>query len=190
MSKIEIMRDMYINGFTMQKIGDEYGISKQRVSKLLKKHFGITWKDGGAFVASKLRKTQNDDDKRESKNKKTEEFFMCTKEQFLEINKIELTRKETSPALEYYFQCHKARKRGVEWSITFPEWWKVWQESGHYHERGRGQGYCMARFGDIGSYSVGNVYIVTIGQNFSDSYIKSPWKERFKNRIKNNQPVI
>jgi hypothetical protein len=58
------------------------------------------------------------------------------------------------------FQVHRAaaKERGIEFKMGFAEWEKWWQESGHYHERGRGQGrYVMARKGDLGAYELGNV---------------------------------
>ena len=47
------------------------------------------------------------------------------------------------------FWHHKfgARKRGISFLLTFDEWWKIWQDSGHWEERGtKGGQYVMARF--------------------------------------------
>jgi hypothetical protein len=74
--------------------------------------------------------------------------------------------------------------RKIKWDITFPEWWKVWQDSGKWEQRGKGKGYCMTRIGDTGGYEVNNVEIKTISENFSDSYLKTTAKERFIKRKK------
>lgn len=60
------------------------------------------------------------------------------------------------------YQTHKrnARKREVPFLISFDEWCKIWFDSGHWHERGHNKGnYVMCRKGDVGPYSVDNVYI-------------------------------
>ena len=64
--------------------------------------------------------------------------------------------------------------RGIEWRLTFYQWWNAWQQSGYWDNRGKGSGYCMARKGDSGPYSVENIYFCTIGQNVKDSYVNKP----------------
>jgi hypothetical protein len=66
------------------------------------------------------------------------------------------------------FQCQRiqAKARGVPFLLTFEEWWAIWQESGRWAEKGtRKDQYCMARTGDKGPYSVGNVRICTMAEN-------------------------
>ena len=70
----------------------------------------------------------------------------------------------------YTQQRCAARKRNIEWLFTFELWWKMWNESGHWLQRGRKKGqYCMARKGDIGPYSVDNVDIVVVSINASEA---------------------
>jgi hypothetical protein len=70
--------------------------------------------------------------------------------------------------LRYAQHRHNAEVRGVGWNFTFDQWWKVWQDSGCWTERGWGADkYCMCRFGDIGPYAVGNVFIATNRENCS-----------------------
>jgi hypothetical protein len=66
------------------------------------------------------------------------------------------------------FNGHRAvaHARGIPFLLTFEEWCSLWEESGHWCERGRGRGkYEMARVGDRGPYAVGNIRIVTREQN-------------------------
>lgn len=68
-------------------------------------------------------------------------------------------------------QQRSANERGIAWEMTLDEWWRVWQDSGHWSQRGRRSGqYVMARLGDVGPYSVANVYITTSGENVKDYY--------------------
>ena len=65
--------------------------------------------------------------------------------------------------LGYPFCSQKcsAKERGIEWLLSFEEWYKIWVDSGKFPLRGRKKGqYCMARFGDVGPYSVDNVKII------------------------------
>jgi NUMOD3 motif len=78
------------------------------------------------------------------------------------------------------FNCQKdnAKQRGIEFHLTFEEWVKIWAESGHYEERGRGANkYVMSRFGDVGPYAVGNVFIQTGRQNSREIH---DWLPPFK----------
>jgi hypothetical protein len=69
----------------------------------------------------------------------------------------------------FLVQRTSAAVRGIVWDLSFNNWMEIWRESGHLAQRGRGDGkYCMARFGDTGPYSVGNVYITTHNQNSKD----------------------
>jgi hypothetical protein len=79
---------------------------------------------------------------------------------------MEYTRKDKDK-----FWSHRSNARfarGVEFNLTFEEWFTWWQQTGHYHERGRGKGkYVMARYGDTGPYELGNIYCCTHGENVS-----------------------
>lgn len=66
-------------------------------------------------------------------------------------------------------QWHGARRRSIPFLFTIEEWWAWWQIDGRWEKRGlKGNGLVMARYGDIGPYSVENVYCVTAAQNCRD----------------------
>lgn len=74
-----------------------------------------------------------------------------------------------SPKETFTRQANAAKRRGIEWRLSFDEWLAIWAASGQYENRGRGRGkYCMARHGDVGPYAVGNVEIIKHEQNASD----------------------
>jgi hypothetical protein len=61
---------------------------------------------------------------------------------------------------------YRAERCGIPFELTFKQWLKIWQESGHLHERGHRQGqYVMARFFGRGSYKIGNVRIIPAEDN-------------------------
>lgn len=121
----------------------------------------------------------------DSKNRRrtaVENMLLCCYDDAVEIvgdERLLLDRTLKTPSAAYMSQRRNAGLRGIGWELTFVQWWDVWQRSGHWNDRGRGQGYCMARIGDTGPYAVGNVEIKTIGENFSESYYKHPWNKRF-----------
>lgn len=65
--------------------------------------------------------------------------------------------------------CHKdqkaaAKRRGIQFLLTFDEWWALWAP--HWEKRGkRLHQYCMSRHGDAGPYAAGNVTIKTNAEN-------------------------
>jgi NUMOD3 motif-containing protein len=67
---------------------------------------------------------------------------------------------------KFYNHRMSANERGIPFLLTFEQWWRIWQDSGHWEDRGRGRNqYCMARFGDKGPYAIGNVRIITVLEN-------------------------
>jgi len=75
----------------------------------------------------------------------------------------------------YVRQRNTAKQRGIDWHLSFSEWWAIWTDSGKWNERGRSRGkYVMARERDNGPYAVGNVFICTHSQNLADA---SMWRQ-------------
>lgn len=70
-----------------------------------------------------------------------------------------------------YQRRHAEVIRGVKFEMSFEQWLQLWLDSGHWDKRGRGaENFCMARIGDIGPYSINNVYIATNSQNTHDGF--------------------
>ena len=71
-----------------------------------------------------------------------------------------------------------ARRRGIEFLFTLPEWWAWWQLDGRWSRRGLGaQSLVMARRGDLGPYCASNVYPATHAENLRES-VRRPRRER------------
>jgi hypothetical protein len=109
----------------------------------------------------------------------------CTAEFFESVQPGTNPSTKFTPSNRYLDQKRKAKKRGIVWNFNFKDWWDIWNDSGKWNVRGRGKGYCMARFGDVGAYEKNNVHIITIGDNFSESFVKNPQNLRRKKAFKN-----
>lgn len=92
-------------------------------------------------------------------------------------------------------KCH-SKIRGIPFLLSIAEWWNIWQLSGQYENRGPHTGrYCMSRYGDVGPYSIGNVFIQLSTKNVSDRYpdkvvkIKRTKEESDKLRGRKGRPA-
>jgi len=75
----------------------------------------------------------------------------------------------------YNSQKGHAKRRGVDFKLTFEEWFDWWQSTGHYQERGRKKDcYVMARHNDSGAYELGNIYCCTVQENARTSNKLNP----------------
>lgn len=73
---------------------------------------------------------------------------------------------------DYDLHRRGAGYRGIVFDLTFKQWLLIWQQSGHFTERGRrGHQYVMARYEDKGAYTVGNVKIITQSENLSEGHM-------------------
>jgi hypothetical protein len=95
---------------------------------------------------------------------------------------------------KYRSQKVAAVRRGIPFLLTFNEWWRIWQGSGHWHERGcHCDQYQMARNGDCGPYAVGNVQITTAKDNHAEAHVgkkHSPEKKRKARETRRNRPLL
>lgn len=185
------MTALYRQGKTLHEVGEQFGVSRERVRQLLRRA-GVPAVDGGVSLRARqtaLLRAASLRDKSAARRQKIEALFGCSMDEIKRINGMAFCwtslyrEKSKTPANAFVRQKQNAGKRGIAWDLTLPQWWDVWQQSGKWDQRGRGQGYCMARVGDSGPYAVDNVYVCTIGQNFSDSYLKTPYSQRFPERV-------
>lgn len=76
-----------------------------------------------------------------------------------------------TPKGKYIRQRANSHTRGIEWLFTFESWWKIWEESGKWEERGTGPGqFYMCRKGDIGPYAPWNVDIKSHSENSKEMW--------------------
>ena len=84
----------------------------------------------------------------------------------------------------YRTQRKNAKKRGIDFLISFGDWSAIWLESGNWEDRGRGKGqYVMCRIGDQGPYQVGNVFIAPNAQNTREAAERRVYTDEIRARI-------
>lgn len=149
---------LFLSGKTQPEIGAIYGITGSGVGNIVRA-YGVKRRDGGKMVASSLREA--------AKSERILRYFKsldCSPSEFYSTDQFKRAKRA------FFQQRKSAGKRGIGWRLTFGQWWRIWIESGHWGQRGRGRdSFVMARHGDAGAYSVGNVYIASNAVNVSES---------------------
>jgi hypothetical protein len=150
---IDQMKAMHSSGLTLQIIGDHFGVTRERVRQILKKH-GVTRDQGGcAFRAVERAKAER------------------RRKDAISLARNGMTYAEwraTPYATKAAFAHHRksAGNRGIPFDLTLGDWIRLWGRSGKFHLRGHGGDlYCMARINDAGGYTIGNVKIITNREN-------------------------
>jgi transposase len=163
------MRALYTNGHTLEQIGQIYGVTRERVRQILNKHFGITASNGGQRVITERAAMR----RREKRDAAALARWGCTWAEYVALRDMSADSPGRRPTRAFGLQKRNAHERGIGWELNLAQWWAIWQSSGKWSERGRGNGYVMCRKGDEGPYAIGNVFIATARQNSSDQKRKS-----------------
>lgn len=75
---------------------------------------------------------------------------------------------KATPRMRYLKHKTSAKRRGIEFKLTFEEWWAIWAP--HYESRGTSAGQMqMCRTGDVGPYASWNVRIDTVEANRAEA---------------------
>lgn len=165
--RTERMAAMYRQGLTLQKISEQFGVSRERVRQLIAAA-GVTRVDGGQALQASMKKAR--------KAVRREAYYM--QKYGLPIEQVRALQSE-GVTHAYTRQKQSARTRGIPFVLTFAEWFSVWQASGKLHLRGRGKGrYCMSRINDSGGYELGNVHIQLTEENGREAVKK--WAGKHK----------
>lgn len=185
-ARAEAWIEAYKSGKTLHEIGSEYGVSRERVRQIIAR-FGVTRIDGGATIR-RFKATPDRQQRQKERQEGIEARHFAnwgvSRQVMASLSDLPRSHRQ-HPIGKFRRHRQNAKNRGIEWGLTFREWWDIWQESGKWDERGRG-GYVMARFGDTGPYAKDNVEIVTSSQNIKDSYITKPQSMRIAKRKSHN----
>lgn len=159
----EEMKALYGSGQTLIQIGGKYGITRERVRQIMTKYHGVRAKDGGrAISACQMKKAFA-----KKRDERCQRRFGCSYKDYREIVLF-----PGKPTYAFGQQKKNAQARCIPWELTLSQWWKTWQQSGHWRDRGRTLGkFGMCRLNDIGPYAVDNVYIATGTENIQDYYV-------------------
>lgn len=172
--RADIMAALYRNGYTLVQIGEQYGITRERVRQIIAKVHGMNRFSGGKHAKAEKAAAA----KQSRKDAACYKRYGCSHSEWrnlIELGEIMVAEgksSNTTPTGAYRMQKKNASLRGIPFNLTITQWWDIWQNSGKWEERGRGQGYVMCRVNDEGPYEVGNVFIATAAQNTSDGIKK------------------
>lgn len=132
---------------SLTKAAELLGVSKQRISQKLKK---------AGYAAKDI------------KPPKQEKPLSARRIEYLAKREADRLAMEWGckipPSLSFVCQKNNAKKRGIDFKLSFVEWWGLWRDK--YQHRGRAEGeYVMCRNNDNGHYEIGNVRIDTSTNN-------------------------
>lgn len=164
------MESLYRAGYTLQQIGDQFGVTRERVRQLLRWRMEVPREEGGQALRAETRRRKAT----ESENSRCLAKYGCSQDVMREVRALGRALRERgvsyyrTPRGAFSLQKRNAATRGIPWELTFWQWWSIWQASGKWDKRGRGQGYVMCRSGDEGPYSASNVFIALAAENSSE----------------------
>jgi len=157
------MERAYRGGATLQEIGDEYGVCRERIRQILN-WTPVTSKNGGISKRASDKKERKRIDRIFREEKQCMKYWGCTA---LEKAVIKLAMGGSLDP--YKSQRGAATYRGIPWEFSLKTWWGVWVKSGKWAIRGKRIGeYVMARKRDTGPYCSDNVYIITCSANIKE----------------------
>lgn len=161
-ARAERMASMYRQGLTLEKIGQHFDLTRERVRQILRK-MGVTASHGGQSLVAAS--------KQQHKRAGVEARSLA--KWGISFDEMKLHR-AAGLVLAYTEQRRNSKQRGVTWGISFAQWLAVWNESGKLSLRGRGKGrYVMSRIKDTGGYVMGNVHVQLSTENNSEGIRKS-----------------
>ena len=159
---------MYQQGLTLQKIADQYGVTRERVRQVVSKA-------GQARAGVRMRQRVA-----AAKSATADRAFASRIDQKWGVE-LDLWRELRASGVIGAFETQRqnSKRRGIAWGLTFAEWYSIWQASGKLHLRGKGIGrYCMSRIKDEGGYELGNVHVQLSTKNSQDAVAKWRGKEK------------
>lgn len=184
--RIARMLEVYRGGGTLEEVGFEWGITRQRVEQIFRP-LGVLGR-GGRPIKTLLAAPQ----KREKKARQIQTSeasclsrYGMSREALAAISPLRLSHVR-HPVSLFGDLRSRIKKEGVKFDLKFVDWWRAWQESGHWHERGR-QGYQMTRWDRNQGWSRDNIRIVTVSERFSDGFIQCSAKARRETAKKNRE---
>lgn len=183
--RIELMISSYLDEHkTLQEIGDEWNVTRERVRQIIVQHGGFVPGEV-RFKRYELARTQKraayEIDKADRDLKK----HGMTSEAIKQLSPLRRTDEAHPLALYRRWRQNIRTQHGVKAiGLTFAEWWKIWQDSGHWGERGRGHGHWMARRDTSKPWTPDNIHIAAGAAVAAASYIAHPAAERSVKAVK------
>lgn len=152
--------EMFKDAKTMQEVGDKFKISRERVRQIIARN-GLSSKDGGYVLRAKNKKIVRDANKFYNHFYSWLPTYGCSREQCMSINgnTRNITDKSNLSFSFLHFR-NNCLKRKLEFTLSFPQWYDIWLQSGQIDNRGLRKGqYMMIRKDKLGGYTPENVDI-------------------------------
>ncbi len=165
----EQMIKLYRSGKTLEQIGNQYGITKERVRQIIRN--SISAKEGGKTVSS----IKSNKEKKDKKLNAEIQKFGCS-----------YAEKQLIPSkFRVAFTCKlKLWKATTTCSITIKEWYDLWLESGHIHQRGKGKGtYVMIRIDKTKPYQIDNMHIILLEESSRETMNKTHARRKIQSNV-------
>lgn len=148
-AEVADMIALHEGGLSVQQIAERYSVTKQAISsRLIRADAPLAISRAKRFRRAT---TQLAAERADAREKHALAKWGCTYSQYLSLR--------CKPMRCFQAQRGNAGRRGIGWELNLFQWWTIWQKSGHWTDRGPGQGYVMCRQGDEGPYAIGNVFI-------------------------------
>lgn len=167
-ARTSAMAHRYKSGETLAQIAKDYSMTRERVRQIILK-VGLTGKDGGA--------TKQAAKKRELRIQESEARFLAARG----LSKAEFKKIAQKYGREPYNAFMNRRRNSKRdnqgWNLKFGEFWAIWQRSGKWEQRGRGEGYQLRRVDPNKPWQPGNV-VVQDGRTAQSEYKTAFWESK------------
>jgi hypothetical protein len=141
------IRIRYLAGETLASIGASFGVSAERVRKVVKR-FGLDKSNAGLAVRNRDKPRSPDVEPFSSR------VYGCSPAELMQF-----THEQRQSFLQ---QRTNVRRSDTLWLLSLPQWVAFWTRSGKWAERGRGPSkYGLSRIDPAGSFSAENVQVVS-----------------------------
>jgi transposase len=159
MARAEKMASMYRQGLTLEKIGQHFRLTRERVRQIIRAL--------GVLPNDKIKTAKGDPAVRKARMDAASMLRWGVPYDEKKRYRADGT------ILAYTNQRNAAKSRSIEWGLPFVDWLAIWEASGKMALRGRGKGrYVMSRIKDDGGYVLGNVHIQLSTENNSEGIKK------------------
>ncbi|HVY08018.1 MAG TPA: sigma factor-like helix-turn-helix DNA-binding protein [Burkholderiales bacterium] len=140
------IRDRYLRGETLGSIGKAFGLSAERIRKIVKR-YGLDKKNAGLAIRNNRRPRVP------QKAPQSLRVYGCAAAQL-----VAFSQEQRQAYLQH--RTNARRSQGIDWTLTLAQWVDIWERSGKWAERGQGPlKYGLARVDVAGAFSAENVRV-------------------------------
>ena len=164
---IEDLVSRYSAGESLQAIGSDYGVTRERVRQLLSKR-GINKTNGGFLKRAKDKAAACRSEKKFRRDERAIKTYGCTYSEVKRLNDGLLPSDTRGIALAFVRKRINARRKdkSLIWTLTFPEFVALWEQSGLPRGLASESG-ATVLLDPAKGYVAGNVYVARYGDYVS-----------------------